>query len=359
MDIIGSSSHGHRVKVNPSVYINPYFVLVAYIVMVSLNAYGSIHYKENATTVYGYTWIQPDGVTFSVWGVIYFLQALFVFSQIFMKHIREDERVILARPGYVMQCILNGAWLLSNAEANVGGLSSYWMAAGILVADVLFLFFGVYWYVAQDSNPYKYSIEVEAKAAPSPNRYGCFNPFEKLQYRWLVWYPISTNLAWIFAAASINVSSCAIDLEYLKIQPTAIGGPDFAIGIAFFASLLAIHNSITRQDLGYAAVTIWALWGIYRNQTNPNSDFPHEKNETLADAALLCIGLVSLGLLLGWGLDFFGAIPSKRIESIEITNSEEKVPLKSNIDVPKDKESNGSNESISSIPANNGSMIPV
>lgn len=297
-----------QVTYNPTIYIHPFVVVAAYIIMVGLNIFSNVYYNRKATTGYGYTWLQPDGTTFSVWGFIYFLQALFIISQVWLPHIRNDERVILARPAYVLQCILNGAWLISNAEANLDGLSSYWLAVAILVANVLFLFFGVYWYVAQDANPYKFEVETEA-----PKRFFVWRSKRQAQWRWLVWYPISANLAWIFVASILNAASTVIDIVYLNTQETAVGGADFAIGVALFAALLAIHNCLTRQDLGYAIVTIWALWGVYRNQTNPNSGFPHQQNKTLSNAALLAIGLVSAAILIGWGLEYFGAIPTKRV----------------------------------------------
>lgn len=99
--------------------------------------------------------------------------------------------------------------------------------------------------------------------------------------------PISLNLSWVTLAALLNFSNTAMDdrLDFTKKENrTAIGGPDWAIGVFLLASVIAGYLAVLKSDFVYALGTIWALQGVKRQQTT-GSEFPHPISVKVFDAA--------------------------------------------------------------------------
>jgi hypothetical protein len=76
---------------------------------------------------------------------------------------------------------------------------------------------------------------------------------------WAVRLPISIYLGWITVATVANVTDV---LDYLKWDRFGIA-PEIWMGIILVAVLvIAVLMNITRRDVAYAAVILWALAGI-------------------------------------------------------------------------------------------------
>lgn len=274
-----------------------YVVIIAYIFMVICNIVAGVQFQDAATDGYAYSYLQPNNTTFSVWGLIYCLQILFLFAQTCIPHIRDHPQVINARPGIIACFLLNASWLIVNGMANEDYLLSYWSAVSVLIANVVYLYFGVYRVVTKN-----YGINDDNEDNDWSERFFIWKSKRHALYRLLVIYPFSTNLAWIVLASILNLTNTVFNYEYLQKQPTAVGGPDYAIGIAVAASIIAVHFTVTNNDLGYGLVVIWALNGIRNNQTQEISDMPSEQpqSQKLADAASFGMVIVSLGIVLGY-----------------------------------------------------------
>ncbi|WP_289321115.1 tryptophan-rich sensory protein [Peribacillus simplex] len=54
----------------------------------------------------------PAGYVFSIWGLIYFLLAIWVFRQFLSKH-QNSPANKASFPWFALSCVLNGAWLLA------------------------------------------------------------------------------------------------------------------------------------------------------------------------------------------------------------------------------------------------------
>jgi hypothetical protein len=118
-----------------------------------------------------------------------------------------------------------------------------------------------------------------------------------------VYAPLSLNLAWASLACILNFSNTTMNdkLDFNKGENrTAIGGPDWAMGVIMLASLIASYVSVVRGDFIYALGTVWALQGVRRQQTQ-GSGFPHSvspKVHALAHTLSIIVAVMAIiGLL--------------------------------------------------------------
>jgi len=232
-----------------------FFLLsLSYVLMVSANAYALSKFQRGATDGYALSYLQPDGQTFSVWGLIYALLLLLV---LFSSHILFSNSATAVSASF----LLNGLWLLANGFAVVEHLS-YWLAVFILIsyAGVLALAYG--WQ----------AVDYQEGS---------------LKDKITLFAPLSANLAWVVLASLLNLTNTLMDdrLDYTKHENlTRIGGPDWAMGVLGLASLIALCLACTKSDLVYSSVTVWALMGVARHQT-AGSGFPHPASPVLKDFA--------------------------------------------------------------------------
>lgn len=169
----------------------------------------------------------PAGYVFSIWGLIYLGLLAYSIYQV-MPSQRENPR--LQRTGwlYVLSCAANIAWLfLWHYEVFTFTL----LAMGILLLSLIAI------YLLLDTGRSRVS------AAET----------------WLVRVPFSIYLGWITVATIANVTSL---LDYLSWGGWGISPEAWTILMLLVGTLIASAVSITRGDVAYIAVIIWAFVGI-------------------------------------------------------------------------------------------------
>jgi benzodiazapine receptor len=169
----------------------------------------------------------PAGYVFSIWGLIYLgLVAFAVFQALPAQ--RDNPR--LRRVGYLFaaSCAANIAWLF---------LWHYEQFVLTLVAMIALLVLLIAIYLR---------LEI-GRAAVSPAE------------RWLVHVPFSIYLGWITVATIANVTTA---LDYLGWSGWGISDEMWAVIMLVAAGLIAAAMSLTRGDVAYLAVIMWALAGI-------------------------------------------------------------------------------------------------
>jgi benzodiazapine receptor len=169
----------------------------------------------------------PAGYVFSIWGLIYLgLLAFAVFQALPSQ--RDNPR--LRRVGYLFaaSCAANIAWLfLWHYEQFV--LTLVAMVALLLLLIVIYLRLGI------------------GLAAVSPAE------------RWLVHVPFSIYLGWITVATIANVTTV---LDFLGWSGWGVSDETWAVIMLVAAGLIAAAMSLTRGDVAYSLVIMWALAGI-------------------------------------------------------------------------------------------------
>lgn len=169
----------------------------------------------------------PAGYVFSIWGLIYLLLIGFAVYQALPS---QRTNPLLRRIGYlfVLSCVANVVWLfLWHYEQFVFTLIA--MFALLLLLISIYLILGI-----------------------GRRRVGIAALF-------LLHVPFSVYLGWITVAAVANVTSV---LDYVKWDGWGISPEVWAVIMLVIAAAIASLVSITRGDIAYVAVIVWAFVGI-------------------------------------------------------------------------------------------------
>jgi hypothetical protein len=169
----------------------------------------------------------PAGYVFSIWGLIYL--ALIGYS-IFQALPAQRENPRLQRTGwlYVLSCAANIAWIF---------LWHYEIFGWTIVAMVALLLALIAIYLRLDTG---FSRVPAAET-------------------WLVRVPFSIYLGWITVATVANATSL---LDYLNWGGWGIPAEWWAVIMIVIATVIVSAVSITRGDIAYVAVIVWAFVGI-------------------------------------------------------------------------------------------------
>jgi benzodiazapine receptor len=197
----------------------------------------------------------PAGYVFSIWGLIYLALIAYSIYQLLPSQ-RENPRLRKTGYLYVLSCIANVAWLF---------LWHYEYFALTLVAMVALLLLLVAIYLRLGTG------RTRVPAAES----------------WLARVPFSIYLGWITVATIANVTSL---LDYLNWNGWGLSPEIWAVIMLVAAAIIAAAVSLTRGDIAYVLVIVWAYIGIA---------IKHSDTALIAILAGFLAGLVLGTLLLG------------------------------------------------------------
>ncbi|MCJ7530439.1 MAG: tryptophan-rich sensory protein [Anaerolineales bacterium] len=197
----------------------------------------------------------PAGYVFSIWGLIYVGLIAFGVYQMLPSQ-RENPR--LRRIGYLfaLSCLANIVWLfLWHYEFFIYTITIMVALLGLLIAIYL-------------------RLEIGRAQVP-------------VKEKWLVDLPFSIYLGWITVATIANASDV---LDYLKWSGWGIRPEVWAVIMLIAGVGIALAMSLTRGDIAYQLVIVWAFVGIAVKQT---------AMPVVANAAWVMSALVILVLIIG------------------------------------------------------------
>ncbi|MFC1945444.1 hypothetical protein ACFLWF_01675 [Chloroflexota bacterium] len=173
----------------------------------------------------------PTGLTFSIWGLIYILLAIFVIYQVVVTF-RKGEAGLDAfrKVGYLffLSSILNIGWIFAwQYEILPLSLVIMLLLLGCLLA--IYTKLGV----------------------------GKKGPSTKEQY--LVHLPFSVYLGWITIATIANVTALLVDLNWNRF---GLSEQFWAVAVIVVGIAITLSVLLRRQDIYYCLVVDWALLGI-------------------------------------------------------------------------------------------------
>ena len=200
------------------------------------------------------TLITPAGYVFSIWGIIYVLLGIFVIFQALPK---EKEKEYHGKIGwlFILSCAFNIIWLfLWQFEYLVFSVFLMFLLLASLISIYLRLDIG------------KSDVGIREKLT--------------------IHLPFSTYLGWITIASIANVSVTMVSLGW---DGFGISLETWATLIVIIALLIAILVLITRNDIAYGLVIIWAFVGISVGQSGNQNIV----NLSQASAIIVLIILVS------------------------------------------------------------------
>jgi len=175
----------------------------------------------------------PAGYVFSIWGLIYLGIIAFAIYQALPVQ-RDNPR--LGRIGYlfVLSCLANVAWLfLWHYE--------YFPLTLIAMFGLLLCLIAIC-----------IRLGIERTNVP-------------LAERWLVHVPFSIYLGWVSVASIANTT---IVLDYLRWDRWGLAAEWWTLGMLFVGVGLALVMALTRRDVAYVLVLIWAYIGIAVKQSS-------------------------------------------------------------------------------------------
>lgn len=221
------------------------------------------------------TYVTPDGLTFSIWAVIYTLELVLVVRQVSPD---PHAEALLSQPGpsgcfsvrwrLVMVFMANGIWLPLYVNLCFG-----WALIVIIV------YLGYLLSVYRDLN---------SKTASS-------------FWEWLSFCAgIACNASWVLVATCANAFTFAGVLGW-KDSFGVAGTPTAAAVVVVAVSVIGIFKAVLRSDLAWSLVVCWALAGVYRMQTGSDPDaFPEGAlDRQLAIVAIWCSSVTFLASLVG------------------------------------------------------------
>jgi len=212
----------------------------AYLATVAINALANVAALGGRTTgeisdAYP-TLVAPAGYVFSIWGVIYVLLLAFI---IFQALPRNRDKLFLHRIGglFVLSCVANVCWLFLWHYLQIV-LSTIVMFVLLVVLIAIYL------------------------------RLGIGQSDVALRERLLVHLPFSVYLGWITVASIANVAAALTAIGWGGWGLSNVIWTDLVIIVALIITLAVI---VTRRDIGYGLVIIWALIGIVVKQVGEQS----------------------------------------------------------------------------------------
>jgi hypothetical protein len=197
----------------------------------------------------------PAGYVFSIWGLIYLVLAAYSVYQALPSQ-RENPRLRRIGYPYILSCGANVAWLF---------LWHYEIFEGTIVAMVALLALLIAIYLV---------LGIGRSRVP-------------VGETWLVRVAFSLYLGWITVATIANATSL---LDYLDWGAWGLAPEVWAIIMLVIAAVIASLVSLTRGDVAYVAVIVWAFAGIAVKQ-NYTTD--------VAITAWVAAGVVALTLAAG------------------------------------------------------------
>jgi len=197
----------------------------------------------------------PAGYVFSIWGLIYL--ALIAFT-VYQALPAQRDNPLLKRIGYLyaLSCLANSAWIF---------LWHYEEFAWTLVVMAVLLLSLITIYLR---------VGIGRRRVSNVDK-------------WFVQTPFSIYLGWITVATVANVTAL---LSALQWDGWGLDLQAWAVITIIVAAAIASAVSITRGDIGYVLVIVWALVGIA---------VKHSDTPPVAITAGLMAAVVALTLLIG------------------------------------------------------------
>ncbi len=203
----------------------------------------------------------PAGLTFSIWGVIYILLAIFVIYHI-AATVRDDKVGLTAfeKVGYwfFLSSIFNMAWIFAWHYEMVP-LSLVIMILLLLSLITIYLRLGVG--KADLSNKEKYLVDL----------------------------PFSVYLGWITIATIANVTALLVDINWNRF---GLSEQFWAVLVIVVGIAIALSVLFRRQDIFYCLVVDWALLGILLKRMADPAEDQYVVIITIIGLAVITIGII-------------------------------------------------------------------
>jgi hypothetical protein len=204
----------------------------------------------------------PAGLTFSIWGVIYILLAIYVvYSLIFSVRKADLDRTFMEKSAalFLITCLANIGWIFS---------WQYRVLLLSLVCMVVLLLMLIAAYV----------------------RLGVGNSKARAVEKYMVHLPFSVYFGWISIATIANGTALLVNYKW---QRFGLSESFWAILMIAIGVVLGLVFLLSRKDIFYTLVIDWAVLGILLKRTAVGG----AEGQGVVVAAIIGICVLSLGIL--------------------------------------------------------------
>lgn len=246
-----------------------YLVALSFVIMIVTNALASLLPLNDMTTgeisdLY-HNLFAPAGITFSVWGLIYFMLGCYVLLQLGI--IANKDRKLSIEDGdrismlFVISSFANAVWIFTWHYQ----LILFSMALMIIILLCLM----------------KISNELKNLTLSKKEHY-----FLRL--------PFSIYYGWITVATIANATVLLVSLNW---DGFGISEPIWTVVVLIVGLVLGVLTMVSNKDLPYGLVLIWAYLGIIIRHISPD-DFAGEHLEVIIAATASIVLFVLSGIYL-------------------------------------------------------------
>jgi len=203
----------------------------------------------------------PAGLTFSIWGVIYILLAIFVIYGLIVTARKDTQKSLFIKNIGVLffiSCLANMGWIFA-WHYEIVPLSLVIML--ILLATLITIYL---------------RLRIGRSDLPKTEKY-------------LVHLPFSVYLGWITIATIANVTAL---LVYANWNTFGLGEPFWAIAVIIVGIGITLSLLFTRKDIFYCLVVDWSLLGILLKRLADLTPVPSVIVVTIAGLVLITVGVI-------------------------------------------------------------------
>lgn len=203
----------------------------------------------------------PAGLTFSIWGLIYLLLAVFVVYHLLSAFRKTDETpAFSARIGMLfISCLANIGWIFT-WHYEMLPLSLFFML--IILACLLAIYL---------------RLNIGKSSAANKEKY-------------MVHLPFSVYLGWITIATIANVTALLVKANWNSF---GLGEPFWTVLVIAVGIAIALAVIFTRKDIYYALVVDWAILGILIKRLTVDA----VPVQSVVIAVVIGLVLITLGIL--------------------------------------------------------------
>jgi len=205
----------------------------------------------------------PAGLTFSIWGVIYVLLAIFVIYALVVAIKKDAQKSLFIEKIswlFLVTSILNIAWIFTWHYENVP-LSLLVML--LLLASLIKIYL---------------RLNIGISDAKSDEKY-------------LTHLPFSIYLGWITIATIANVTALLVDIQW---NTFGLGEQFWAVVVIIVGVVITLLTLFKRKDIFYCLVVDWALIGILIKRLSVNT----VPDQGVIIAAITGLALISIGIII-------------------------------------------------------------
>jgi len=237
---------------------------ITYLGMIAVNALANILPINNLNTGQvsdSYpNLFAPAGITFSIWGLIYLLLAVYTLYQFFVaRDSKLNEFFDRINKYFIATSCINMAWIFSWHYRLIG--LSVVLMLGLLICLIKI-------------------ADLIREQSPS------------LKQKLFIKVPFGVYFGWITIATIANITTLLVSLSW---NGFGLSDEVWMIVILLIGLIICLWRMQKDNNLAYGLVPVWAYFGIYLKHTS-SAAFDRQYPLVIT-TALICIGILILGNL--------------------------------------------------------------